>query len=421
MRIATRPDRRLLTLLIVSALVAGCGGKDASAPIRKLASLTRISGDQLAGTAGAALGESPIVEARDEHGAPMAGVSVRFTITGGGGALSDTSVTTGAHGRASTAWLLGPDAAATQSLRAAAGTIAADFTATASAPQAGQTYFGRNGYIEYIAGDLPIIITAPHGGALVPAELPDRTGTDVTTIRDTNTEERARTIGNVFANQAGSRPHIIIVRLRRTKIDANRELVEATKGNRLAGRAWIEFHSFTEAAKRAVIDQHGSGFYIDLHGHGHAIPRLELGYLLTSATLALPDATIDGAGHEDQSAIRTLSQVSPASFAEILRGPTSLGALFEGEGFPSVPSVSSPSPGAAEYFNGGYNTDRHGSRHGGPISGVQIEANFTGVRDGQVSWERFAGALVTVIAEYMAAHASSPASTAHAERQSPKR
>src|SRR5688572_15892800 len=115
MRIATRPDRRLLTQLIVSALVAGCGGKDASAPVRSLASLTGISGDQLAGTAGVALAGCPTVEARDEDGAPMAGVSVRFTITSGGGALSDTNVMTGADGRASTAWLLGPDAAATQS------------------------------------------------------------------------------------------------------------------------------------------------------------------------------------------------------------------------------------------------------------------------------------------------------------------
>lgn len=404
MRIAPRPDRRLLALLIVSALVGGCGGRDASAPVRTLASVAKVAGDQQAGTAGVALVGSPTVEVRDQEGVPMAGVSVRFTVTSGGGALSDTMLVTVADGRASTAWLLGPDAAATQSLRAAAGTIAADFTATASAPQAGQTYFGRNGYIEYIAGDLPIIITAPHGGTLVPAELPDRTGTDITTVRDSDTEELTRTIGNVFANQAGGRPHIIIVRLRRTKIDANRELVEATKGNRLAGRAWIEFHSFTEAAKRAVIDQHGTGFYIDLHGHGHAIPRLELGYLLSSATLALPNATIDAVTYENESGIRTLSQASPASFAEILRGPTSLGALFEAAGFPSVPSASSPSPGTAEYFNGGYNTDRHGSRHGGPISGVQIETNFTGVRDGQVSWERFAGALVTVMTEYMALH-----------------
>jgi hypothetical protein len=402
MRTHLRRDRRMLSLLLIAAFAVGCGGSDTSAPVRSLASLARITGDQQTGIAGAALGGTPTVEARDADGAAMAGVSVRFTVTSGDGALSDTTLLTGADGRASTTWILGPGAGA-HSLRATAGTTFTDFTATAIAPVSGQTYLGRNSYVEYIAGDLPIIITAPHGGTLVPAEIPDRTG-DVTTVRDSNTEELARTIGNVFMNRTGGRPHIIIVRLRRTKLDANRALLEAALRSRPAERAWIEFHSFVDAAKRAVIDRHGAGFYIDLHGHGHPVARLELGYLLSSGTLSLPDATLNAAAYENQSAIRTLSQVSPASFVEILRGPTSLGALFEGAGFPAVPSVSSPSPGAAEYFNGGYNTERHGSLNGGAVSGVQIETNFTGVRDNQVSWERFAAALQTVLAEYLAEH-----------------
>jgi N-formylglutamate amidohydrolase len=400
-RIDPRTPRRL-GVLIVIALVSGCGGKDASAPDRLLTSLAIVAGNGQTGIAGGTLVGTPTVEARDQEGAPMADVSVRFFITGGG-ALSDTTVVTGADGRASTTWLLGPDTGA-QSLRATAGTIATDISATATVPVSGQSYFGRNDYIEYIAGDLPIIITAPHGGSLVPDELPDRTGTDVTTVRDSNTEELARTIGNVFAARTGGRPHIIIVRLRRTKIDANREIVEATLGNRLAGRAWIEFHSFTEAARRAVIDRHGTGFYIDLHGHGHTIQRLELGYLLSSATLALPDAAIDASAYENESSIRTLSMASPESFSEILRGATGLGALFEAAGFPAVPSASSPGPGTDDYFNGGYNTDRYGSRDGGPVSGVQIETNFTGVRDNQASRDAFAAALVDVMAQFLAHH-----------------
>ena len=48
-------------------------------------------------------------------------------------------------------------------------------------------YFGRNKYIEFHPGSLPIIISAPHGGNLIPSEIPDRTyGTMVT---DSNTKE----------------------------------------------------------------------------------------------------------------------------------------------------------------------------------------------------------------------------------------
>ncbi len=46
-------------------------------------------------------------------------------------------------------------------------------------------------YIEYIAGDLPIILSAPHGGDMVPEEIPDRT--QGTTVRDSRTEELAWT------------------------------------------------------------------------------------------------------------------------------------------------------------------------------------------------------------------------------------
>jgi hypothetical protein len=45
----------------------------------------------------------------------------------------------------------------------------------------GVSYFGRSNYIQYVAGDLPMIISAPHGGSLTPSEIPDR---DCTGISD---------------------------------------------------------------------------------------------------------------------------------------------------------------------------------------------------------------------------------------------
>ena len=57
-------------------------------------------------------------------------------------------------------------------------------------------YFGRNKYIEFHPGSLPIIISAPHGGDLIPSEIPDRTyGTMVT---DSNTKELTLAIKNAF-------------------------------------------------------------------------------------------------------------------------------------------------------------------------------------------------------------------------------
>ncbi|MFM2081749.1 MAG: hypothetical protein RL380_440, partial [Verrucomicrobiota bacterium] len=61
----------------------------------------------------------------------------------------------------------------------------------------GSTYFGRSNYIEYAAGDLPFIMSAPHGGSLTPSEIPDRTncpscsGWDFATATDSNTDDVA--------------------------------------------------------------------------------------------------------------------------------------------------------------------------------------------------------------------------------------
>jgi hypothetical protein len=112
---------------------------------------------------------------------------------------------------------------------------------------------------------------------------------------------------------------------------------------------------------------------VDLHGHGHAIQRLELGYLLSAAELARDEPTLECSALVRASSRRTLVETSPLSHASLLRGPASLDTLFEAAGFPAVPSTAQPHPGEAPYFTGGHNTRRHGSRDGGPIDDVQIE------------------------------------------------
>jgi len=396
--------------MVALVVTAGCGGSDGPTPPGATTVLVKVAGDPQAGITGTTLMVSPTVEVRDGTGSPKAGVRVGFAVTSGGGAVTDTFVTTALNGRASTDWIMGPDAAVTHTMRANVGSVTADFSATATAPVAGQTYLGRAGYIEYIAGDLPIIITAPHGGTLRPTEIADRTAPGVL-VRDTNTEELARAIGDALATRTtGRRPHVIINRLHRIKLDANREIVEAAQGQRAAQRAWYEFHAFTEAAKRAVVADEGSGFYIDLHGHGHAIARVELGYLLTFGELELSDAALNATTYANRSSIRTLSQAANVSFVELLRGPTSFGALLEAQSFSAVPSQSQPNPGRTggvpnDYFNGGYNTARHGSTGGGTISGVQIETHFTGLRDNATSRALFGAALAAVLDTYLATHA----------------
>jgi hypothetical protein len=282
----------------------------------------------------------------------------------------------------------------------------------------GQSYFGRNNYIEYVAGDAPVIYSAPHGGALTPSEIPDRTagncGGSATTTTDLNTIDLVRAMRARHFARFGTYPHLVINHLARRKLDANRTIEEAACGDAEAEIAFDEWHDFIDVAKAAVLQASGRGWYMDMHGHGHSVQRLELGYLLTGAQLDLSNTSLDAnAAYEDTSSMRTISEGSPLSFSALLRGSTSLGTLYANNGFPSVPSASDPGPDGDTYFSGGDNTRRHtcgaeatayGGVTAGNICGVQIEANYTGVRDNATNRNRFGDATALVLEQYLSTH-----------------
>ena len=269
-------------------------------------------------------------------------------------------------------------------------------SAAACTPAPGVVCFGANNYIEYGAGDLPVVISVPHGGALAPATIPDRTVG--TTVTDSNTIELGRAVAQAFLSRTGRSIHLVLCHLRRTKLDANRDVVEAAQGNGAAIQAWTEYHGFVETAARDVVARNGRGLYVDLHGHGHAKARLELGYLLTGTVLDRSDADLNAQGVASLSSLRLAMAFTASSFAEVLRGATSLGARLAP--VPSVPSPSDPSPGGDPFFEGGYST----ARHTATLPGLQIESHFVGVRDTASSRAHFAATLVDAVLAFMRDH-----------------
>lgn len=257
---------------------------------------------------------------------------------------------------------------------------------------------GRNQYIDYLAGDLPLVLSAPHGGREKPEEIPDRTEGKVDI--DTNTQELIRAVGDEIYARTGHRAHLIICRLARKKLDCNREIVEAAAGNPVAGQAWGEYHGFIEQACAAAVARFGKAFLIDLHGQSHPDQRIELGYLHTVETLALPDAGLNAPAVAAASSLRLIAAHAPRPYVELLRGPRSLGALIEAQGFPATPSPGRPVP-AVPYFSGGYTVRRH-TGGSSPIAGLQIESNLKGIRDTAANREKFARALVTVFDTFLA-------------------
>ena len=71
--------------------------------------IIKLSGDYQNGAASSPLPDPFVIEAQDENGAALAGISITFTVTSGGGTLSVTSATTDANSRAENTLTLGPN------------------------------------------------------------------------------------------------------------------------------------------------------------------------------------------------------------------------------------------------------------------------------------------------------------------------
>lgn len=287
-----------------------------------------------------------------------------------------------------------------------------------------EVIFGTNNYIEYQVGTLPMVISVSHGGALEPASIPNRTCNNPVFATDVNTIETALEIKNALYATTGCYPHLIICHLKRSKLDCNRNLTTGACGNEEAETAWIEFHGFIDTARDAANAQYDSqSFFVDLHGHGNPIQRIELGYLLYDDELELPDSVLNTMEFINYSSIRdlALNNASSSSHAALLRGPSAFGTLLSELDYPSVPSADIPSPGTTtNYFSGGYITANHTSYAPGiDIDGVQMELNFSGIRDSPAHRTEFGAACAQALTTFIETHYSihwmdcSPLSTSH--------
>ena len=282
----------------------------------------------------------------------------------------------------------------------------------------GQHYGDTLGYVDYLVGNTPVIITVAHDGTLTPSSIPDRTS-GVTT-RDMNAQKVAERFAYFFVQRSGGLfPHVIVSNLHRTKLDPNREVVEAAQGNLGAVQAYNAYHTFIQTAIDTVETYFDSGVLLDLHGHGHDIQRLELGYLLDSNDLDLGNVQINAPTYVAKSSISQIASLSAGTFSEVLRGPTSFGGLIvtksysyssAGTGsdvytFDAVPSTTTASPGADPYFTGGYTTSTYAV---GEINVIQIEANYDRARDTARAYGALGSAIEEALFDFYREHTGQP-------------
>jgi N-formylglutamate amidohydrolase len=272
-----------------------------------------------------------------------------------------------------------------------------------------QTLYGTNNYVEYQVGNLPIVISVPHGGDLSPTSIPTRICNNPETVTDSFTIETAEQIKAALFLATGCYPHVIICNLKRTKLDCNRNLADGACDNSQAMTAWNEYHNFITMAQNTANSQYNNKIlFVDLHGHGHTIQRIELGYLLSASDLELSETTLNSTAYINQSSIKNLvlNNRNNYTHTQLLRGPSSFGTLLTNLGFPAVPSQQIPYPGAtASYFSGGYTTASHTCFDPTiTTNGFQMELNYDGVRNSNSNRILFADKFKNAVLEYLNTH-----------------
>ena len=126
---------RALVLAVVSLGLAACGGggggghKQPPVP----ASITIVSGNGQSGSVGTELPAALSVSVNDSLGRAVAGATVTWTVTAGGGSVTPASSVTDSGGVANTRWTLGTSAGANRATATVAGVVPTTFDATAIA------------------------------------------------------------------------------------------------------------------------------------------------------------------------------------------------------------------------------------------------------------------------------------------------
>ena len=276
---------------------------------------------------------------------------------------------------------------------------------TLSNYKSGDILADKEGWVEVLIGDMPLVLSVPHGGRFKDEQIPDRNcpefGRVVKGI-DKNTKELAIAIQEYFFQKYKKRPYLIIADLARSKVDQNRPLDLATCFDSTGMKAWNNYHNAV-AAVIANSRQYGNVFFIDVHGHGHPVQRLELGYNLTTAQLT---SAYKRTNTDKLPAVSSLANYlkegSKRDFHDMLFGKYAFGTLLEKNGVRATPSLQDPHPQEGEaFFSGGHITRKFTTKDFPEVFGLQIEFNFKGIRDTDENRRNFAEVFAKTYFEFI--------------------
>jgi N-formylglutamate amidohydrolase len=232
-------------------------------------------------------------------------------------------------------------------------------------------------------GNLPILLTAPHGGLEGVPSVPLRSRG--TTSTDAHTIELAEAVARDLANSLGAQAYFVAARFSRKFIDANRAEIDAFDSPR-AKPAYDAYHGQIRQFIAQIRERFPQGaLLLDIHGQSEDPGVVHRG-------------TRNGA---------TVSALLRKHGPEALIGPSSILGVLQGKGYkvfpPNTPIGATPSEDRR--YNGGFTVHTHGSRNPDGVDAMQIEVG----RDLRTD-SRFITALSEGIAVFYKAYLKDPSS-----------
>lgn len=151
----------------------------------------------------------------------------------------------------------------------------------------------------YQRGNIPVVLSAPHGGQNHPSNIPTRIGRSpitgfkvsqvygkfYTDVWDDGTLELAQEVSKILESTYGIKPYIVAADFARAIIDANRpgglrgaQAYESTKAEPFYNFYHNKLDEFTTEVKRNYDNK---GLFLDLHGHGFSSSHCKVTFVGT--------------------------------------------------------------------------------------------------------------------------------------------
>jgi N-formylglutamate amidohydrolase len=231
------------------------------------------------------------------------------------------------------------------------------------------------------AGQLPVVLSAPHGGTLQIRGVEPRQGAGMAkgpsgffTGRDAGTSELAVALADAIEKRMGKRPYLVVSKVHRKYLDPNRPSGIAYEDSD-AAPVYQRYHGMLHRYCKEILEEHHTGLLLDIHGQGSSSKTLYRGTANGKTVARLKERFGESAHTGEKSLFGTLDRLGWTVFPPMGDGKEQSG------------------------FTGGYIVQTHGSHQPNGLDAVQLE--FGADYRSKTQREKTAEVLAQAVQEYL--------------------